>query len=105
MQKTIAFLTFNKKKRDEHHFFFAENKDDAIEFIQRELSQKDGCLNWVCYEVGYLLSVHKAICDKEDYDYEFNYEEDIILNQGAYIEVLDLMNKFPTVKPSITQFV
>lgn len=100
MQNTTAFLTFNKKKRDEHHFFFAKNTDVAIEFIQKEFQQKDGCLNWICYEVGYLLSVHKAICDKEGYDYEFIYEDDIILNQGAYIEVLELMDKFPTVKPS-----
>ena len=44
--------------------------------------------------LAYVLKAYKAICDENDFDYEFHYIEDIKNNVGADLELIDFFKKY-----------
>jgi hypothetical protein len=44
--------------------------------------------------LSYVLKAYKAICDENDFDYEFHYIADIKNNVGAGLELTDFFRKY-----------
>ncbi len=91
----MKYLICNKDNREDHYFM---NGSDSEEIYHKIINTLDCSNEWVYYRVVYLLKMYKKICDKLDHDCEFIYEDDIINNDGAFLEILSLMDKYPNVK-------
>lgn len=86
----MKYLIYEKKKRDEHYYREFQCEDDIRTWIFNTL---DCSKEWEYCRVAYLLESHKAISDKNGFDYEFIYEDDIVNNNRAFQEILDLITQ------------
>jgi len=95
VKRLDPFVVYNKKNRDEYFIVRATDKEQVLEAVINDL---DNDTYWVTYSIKDLLQNHKEICIFNDQECEFYTVGDIINNERAFQEILDQMDRYPTIK-------